>query len=205
MSFRRYAVLYLAAALGAIYLLVNAFGLLPGTQASKPASQTSGAVLGPHPLAEGDMKKLVFYTAPHVASRSGFEDLDGKEHSLADYKGKYVLLNLWATWCPSCRKEMPSISRLKQALEGEDFAVVTVATGRNTLAGINKFFDNAGISNLPILLDPSRSMAQDMGVLGLPVTVIIDPQGQEIARLTGDAEWDSPSAQAILKELIAQQ
>ena len=200
MGFRRYAVLYVAVALGAIYLVVNNFVLSPDT--NTPTAQ-SGGIIGMHPLAEGSMKKLSFHATAKDPYDAIFTDPDDVAHTLAEYQGKFVVLNMWATWCPPCRKEMPSINRLQQQLGGDKFAVVTIATGRNTLAGIRKFFDTASITDLPILLDPSQSMARSMGVLGLPVTVILNPQGQEIARLTGDAEWDSESALAIIKSLIA--
>ncbi|HBQ36940.1 MAG TPA: thioredoxin [Rhodobacteraceae bacterium] len=200
MGFRRYAFLYVPVAVGAIYLLVNSFVLAPQTET---ADVQSTGIFGAHPLAEGEMKKLSFHATPKPASQVPFNDPEGDEHNLADYKGKYILVNIWATWCPPCRKEMPSINRLQQQLGGENFEVVTIATGRNTLPGIRKFFDKAGITDLPILLDPTQGLARSMGILGLPVTVIIDPQGQEIARLTGDAEWDTQSALAIIKTLIA--
>lgn len=154
-------------------------------------------------LREGLMKKLVFHTEAKSVSDKVFTDPEGGEHRLADYKGKYILVNFWATWCAPCRKEMPSLDKLQETLGGERFEVVTVATGRNTLPGITKFFGKADVTHLPILLDPKQTLARDMGVLGLPITMIIDPEGREIARLRGDAPWDSKSALAIIGALIA--
>lgn len=154
-------------------------------------------------LREGLMKKLVFHSQPKPVSDKTFTDPDGGTHKLADYQGKYILLNFWATWCAPCRKEMPSLDNLQKQLGGPKFEVVTVATGRNTLPGITKFFEKAGVTQLPILLDPKQGLARDMGVLGLPVSVVIDPNGNEIARLRGDTEWDSKSALAIISALIA--
>jgi len=79
-----------------------------------------------------------------------------------------------------------------------------VATGRNALAGIDRFFDEIGITELPVLLDPKQKLARDMAVLGLPISVIINPEGQEIARLRGDAEWASDSAKSIISALITE-
>lgn len=154
-------------------------------------------------LRTGLMKKLTFHTAPKPTSDAQFTDPEGGVHSLAEYQGKYVVLNFWATWCAPCRKEMPSLDRLQAELGGDNFEVVTIATGRNTLQGITKFFDKAEVKHLPILLDPKQKLSRSMGVLGLPITVILDPDGNEIARLSGDAEWDSNSALAIIKTLIA--
>ena len=153
-------------------------------------------------LREGLMKKLVFHAEPKPISDVAFTDPDGGIHNLTDYQGKYILVNFWATWCAPCRKEMPSLDRLQAELGGNNFAVVPIATGRNTLPGITKFFDAAKVTHLPILLDPKQKLARNMGVLGLPITMIIDPEGREIARLRGDAEWDTQSALAIINALI---
>lgn len=154
-------------------------------------------------LREGTMKKLRIHATPQDVSAKVFLDRDDAEHSLADHRGKTILLNLWATWCAPCRKEMPALSALQAELGGEAFAVVTVATGRNPLRAVEDFMAERGIDNLPLLFDPTQGFARDMGVLGLPVSVIIDANGLEVARMQGDAEWDSPSAVAIIRAVIA--
>ncbi|MEM9524785.1 MAG: TlpA disulfide reductase family protein [Pseudomonadota bacterium] len=156
-------------------------------------------------LREGQMKKLMFHAEPKAVSRQSFTASDGATHTLADWRGKHVVLNFWATWCAPCRKEMPSLDRLQAAFGGEDFEVVTIATGRNSVEGIEKFFADGNIRNLPILLDEKQALARDMAVLGLPITVILEPGGKEIARLRGDAEWDSDSAKAIFAALIGRE
>jgi len=153
-------------------------------------------------LREGSMKKLNLHSEPKAAGTATFTDAEGGEHTLAEYHGQVVLLNFWATWCAPCRKEMPGLNALQAELGGEDFQVVTIATGRNMLPAITRFFDEVGATDLPILLDPKQKLARDMAVLGLPATVILDREGQEIGRLTGDAEWDSDSAKAVLRALI---
>ena len=150
-------------------------------------------------LLDGDMKKLMLWDAPVDVPEAVLLDATDGEHALADYKGKWVVLNFWATWCAPCRREMPSLERLQAAMP--EIAVVPVATGRNAVEGIQRFFDEAGVTTLPILRDPTSDLAHAMGVMGLPVTVILNPEGQEVARLIGDAEWDSDSAKAVLKEL----
>jgi hypothetical protein len=96
---------------------------------------------------------------------------------------------------------MPSLLRLQQAMP--DLAVLPVATGRNAVEGIERFYEEAGVQALPILRDPKSALARPMGVMGLPVTVILNPQGQEVARLIGDAEWDSAHAQTVLAAMMA--
>ncbi len=154
-------------------------------------------------LRDGDMKKLALHEAPVPLPEVVLLDAADGEHSLAEYRGKWVVLNFWATWCAPCRHEMPSLDRLQAALP--EIAVVPVATGRNSVTGIEKFFEEAEIKLLPILRDPKSELARPMGVMGLPVTVILNPEGQEVARLIGDAEWDSDSAKAIMAALVAGQ
>lgn len=153
-------------------------------------------------LREGDMKKLVLHSAPKAVSAQPFYDTEGGEHALADYQGKVVLLNFWATWCAPCRAEMPALEALSSDLEGDDFAVVPIATGRNPVPAVRRFFEEIGVDSLPILLDPKSKLAREMGVFALPVTVILDQEGFEIARLMGDADWNSESARAIFAALI---
>ncbi len=153
-------------------------------------------------LRDGSMKKLMFVD-PVEVSQVVFTDPEGGEHRLSDWQGKIVLVNFWATWCAPCRKEMPMLDALQSEFGGNDFEVLTIATGRNALAGIRRFFEEVGVTGLPIFLDPKQELARDMAVLGLPISVILNRDGKEIARLRGDADWDSDSAKAIIAALIA--
>ena len=150
----------------------------------------------------GDMRKLAFHASPLDLPDIVLLDETEAPRMLAEYKGQWVALNFWATWCAPCRKEMPSLQALDTAM-GDDFAVVTVATGRNSVEGIDKFFAEAGVTTLPKLRDPKSELARNMGVLGLPLTVILNPEGQEVARLIGDADWNSADAKAMLTALMA--
>ncbi len=154
-------------------------------------------------LRDGDMKKLVFHAEPQDVSDVPFTDPDGGEHRLSDWQGKHVVLNFWATWCAPCRKEMPMLDALQAEFGGESFEVVTVAAGRNSVQGIRRFFDEVGVERLPILLDPQQELSREMGVFGLPITVILNSEGQEIARLRGEADWESESAKAIISALVS--
>jgi thiol-disulfide isomerase/thioredoxin len=150
------------------------------------------------------MRKLGFHDEPLPAAQTAFESADGGEMRLSDFAGKHVVLNFWATWCAPCRKEMPTLAALQTALGGEEFEVVTVATGRNDPAGMASFMAEIGVDNLPLHRDPQQRLAREMGVLGLPVTVILNPEGMEIARLQGEADWNSESAKAIVSALLAE-
>ena len=157
-------------------------------------------------LREGDMMKLAVHEAPEAAALDeGFTGADGADMTLADYEGQVVLVNFWATWCAPCREEMPMLDALQREMGGDEFEVVTIATGRNPAPAMQAFFAEAGIEALPLHTDPRQALAREMGVLGLPVTVILDRAGQEVARLQGEAEWSSDSARAIIEALIAEE
>ncbi len=148
----------------------------------------------------GDMAKMVL-SDPAPLPDAALIDMADAPRSLAEFKGKWLVANFWATWCPPCREEMPALDRLQAAMP--EIAVVPVATGRNDPETITRFFTDAPIANLENLRDPTSDLAHAMGIMGLPVTVIVNPEGQEVARLIGDAHWDGPEAQAVLKALIA--
>ncbi len=152
---------------------------------------------------EGTMRKLIF-SEPRDVSPKTFTDPSGGEFTLADFEGKHVLVNFWATWCGPCRKEMPMLSEIQTDFGGDDFEVITIATGRNPLPAIDRFFEEIGVENLPKYLDPRSALARDMAVLGLPITLILDPEGREIARMRGDAEWNGESGRAVLKALLSE-
>ena len=151
-------------------------------------------------LLTGDMGKLVISQARALPQAELVDMTDGAA-SLEAYKGKWVVLNFWATWCAPCRTEMPSLDRLQTALPG--VAVVTVAVGPNPVPAIRRFMDEAGVTKVAMLRDPQAGLARQMGVFGLPVTVLINPEGLEVARLLGGAEWDQPGALAVLAAVMA--
>ena len=153
-------------------------------------------------LRGGDMAKLVVHKAPRDRIDETFRDLYGNPVTLADYSGKVVLLNIWATWCPPCRAEMPSLDRLAGEMEGAECAVIALSTDRGGVERVARFVADVQIENLKIMLDRSGDCSRRAGVLGLPATLILDRQGREIARLLGDADWDSPEARAILRRVI---
>ncbi|WP_113913240.1 TlpA disulfide reductase family protein [Roseovarius dicentrarchi] len=200
MRLSRSTLLYPALALGAIAVgLAVTFSSGDGAHADTPARDYSALAAG----LDGDMKKLSFHSAPKDASGESFTTEDGGTATLADYQGKYVLLNFWATWCAPCRKEMPMLSELQTEFGGDDFEVLTLATGRNAVPAIEGFFEEIGVTNLPAHRDPKQKIAREMGVLGLPITVILDRDGREVARMQGDAHWSSDSAKALIAGLVA--
>lgn len=151
---------------------------------------------------DGGLAKLS-PTDPTPVPETSFTDPEGGTHSLADYKGKVVLLNFWATWCAPCREEMPSLDALQAELGSDDFQVVAIAAGHNPAPAIEKFLTEARITNLPVLLDPRQTLARGMGVMGMPVTVLIDRDGNEIARLIGGADWASEASKTLIRQATA--
>jgi len=153
-------------------------------------------------LAVGEMADLVVHDAPVAASTLPYLTQDEAEAHLSDYLGRYVLLNFWATWCAPCRHEMPALDALQRQFGGADFAVVTLATGRNSPQAMRRFFEEEAITDLTLYRDINQQIAREMDVTALPITVILNPEGQEIARMLGEADWVSPEAVALIGALI---
>ncbi len=145
-----------------------------------------------------------------VATDSGpvpeltFLDADGNERTLKDFQGRVVVLNLWATWCAPCRKEMPSLDRLQSALGGDDFEVVALAVDRGDLSKVLTFYDEIGLEHLAIYHDSTAKAGRTLRAPGLPTTLIIDRNGDEVGRVLGDAEWDGDDVATLLEAVIAE-
>jgi len=123
--------------------------------------------------------------------------------NLADFKGKVVLLNIWATWCGPCRNEMPALDRLQAGLGGSDFEVVALSIDRGGMDAVRKFFADIGIGTLAMYLDSSGQALRTLSALGLPTTLLIDREGREIGRLIGPADWDSPEMVEFVRCVVA--
>jgi thiol-disulfide isomerase/thioredoxin len=134
-----------------------------------------------------------------------FVDGDGGNRSLSDFRGKVVLLNVWATWCVPCRKEMPILDRLQNTLGGADFQVVALSIDRKGLDVVRKFYGEIGIKHLAVYVDRGGRAVRDLSAAGLPTTLLIDRAGREIGRLVGPAEWDTPEMMAFIRRQIGQQ
>lgn len=142
-----------------------------------------------------------FEAASEMTDRTGvrFADANGTETGVADYSGRGIVLNFWATWCAPCVREMPALDRLQAALAGGGVEVLALSGDRGGTAAVRPFYEKNGIRNLEILVDKGLAAARSMGVQGLPTTVLINARGQEIGRLMGDAEWDAPEAADFLR------
>jgi thiol-disulfide isomerase/thioredoxin len=132
-----------------------------------------------------------------------FADADGQPKTLAAYSGKVVLLNIWATWCGPCRKEMPTLDRLQAKLGGPDFEVVALSMDRKGPEIVKKFYAEIGIRHLALNIDTSAKAMFTLGAVGLPMTLLVDRDGKEIGRLIGPAEWDAPDMVDFIRGRIA--
>lgn len=148
--------------------------------------------------------RFVASASPKPVPQLQFTGRAGRALSLADFRGKVILLNIWATWCAPCRKEMPSLDRLQAQLGGPDFEVVALSIdqGGDALFFVEKFFREIGVEHLRIYLDRTGGAAREVGALGLPATLLLDRRGLELGRLVGPAEWDSPEAIATIRQYL---
>lgn len=151
-------------------------------------------------LARASAEKLTASAAKTPVPALAFIDESGAAKSLADYAGRPVLLNIWATWCAPCVEEMPSLMRLQQQWPG--LAVLPVALDLGGVKAVRRFFDKNEISGLPVLVEQERSLRKSLKPKGLPLTLVIDAQGREVGRALGKVEWDSAEVIARLKALL---
>lgn len=151
----------------------------------------------------GDMKKLVIHKAPRDRIEKAFQTADGSDMSIADFAGKVMVVNFWATWCPPCRKEMPYLDALKGEIGGDDVDVIAIAMDRASVGKIEDFYASIDAAHLEILREPSLRIGTEAGILGMPVTIILDREGREVARLQGEAKWDGPDAKDMIARIVA--
>ncbi|MEZ5818474.1 MAG: TlpA disulfide reductase family protein [Hyphomicrobiaceae bacterium] len=168
---------------------------------TKPVALPSGP--GRNPLSVGQMAAFVFKKAPEEIPDLPFQDGEGKSRSLKEWQGKVVLVNLWATWCAPCRKEMPSLDRLQAELGSDKFQVVAISADKTGIAGARKFLDQIKVKTLGVYSDPTVRIHSALKAIGMPASLLLDAKGREIGRLVGPAEWDSPEAKALIKAAIA--
>lgn len=184
MTLSRWSIL--AAALVAVALAIS--GFLYGKW-TDPVHATADASAPPAALAPFLASK-----APPPVPLVAVSDASGAKLSLASFKGRYVLLNLWAPWCAPCVRELPALARLKSAAANGRFTILAVDVGRGTAADARSFLDAHGAKALDTYIDSNSALLRAFGAYGLPLTILIDPQGREVARAVGPAAWDTPEA-----------
>jgi thiol-disulfide isomerase/thioredoxin len=195
-----------AAGFAAIYVTLGG-GDNASEQQSSLARQDEAVGSGPvgpdgKRLNTGAMAGFVFKKAATTPPSVAFKDADGHERTLTNWRGRAVLLNLWATWCAPCRKEMPALDRLQAALGSDRFEVVALAVDKAGVEGARKFFDETGVGSLAIYVDTTARAGTTLKTIGLPTTLLIDREGREVGRLTGPAEWDSEEAKRLIRTVV---
>ena len=150
----------------------------------------------------GAMAAFVARKDPEALPEIRFQDADGRDRTLADWHGKVVLLNLWATWCLPCRKEMPALDRLQASLGSDAFQVVAISVDRTGVPGAKKFLEETKTQHLALYADPTARLTSTLRVAGLPATLLIDKDGREVGRLLGPAEWDGEEAKRLIQSAI---
>lgn len=184
---------------GAVYVTIGRSDkvqspAVAATVAADPAKVN--AVAG---LSTGQMTAFVFKKSPEPLPDVAFTDASGKPMTLADFKGRTVLLNLWATWCAPCRKEMPDLDKLQKELGSASFEVVALSVDRQGADAAKKFLDGIKVENLKLYIDPTARAAATLRAVGMPTTLLIDKQGREVGRLVGPAEWHSGDAKRLIE------
>jgi thiol-disulfide isomerase/thioredoxin len=158
------------------------------------------------PLAHGEVAALTMATAPLRLPDLAFEDADGKPKKLSDWRGRTVLVNLWATWCLPCRKEMPALDSLQTRLGGPNFEVVAVNIDTRDPEKPKNFLKEADLTRLGYFSDQKAKVFQDLKAigraLGMPTSVLVDGEGCEIATISGPAEWDSDDAVKLITAAV---
>ena len=171
----------------------------PAAEIASKLPETLPKGPGANPLSKGEM--AAFRTSRSRCLSFPSSMAQGGER-MKDWEGRVVLLNLWATWCAPCRKEMPALDRLQQALGSDRFEVVALSVDRGGIEKSKAFFDEIGVKALKLYVDPSTRATSKLKAVGLPATLLIDEQGREIGRLTGPAEWDSEDAKRLIQAVL---
>lgn len=191
---------------GAVKALIAACVVLYGAQAH--ADNTSPSMLSPaerstlETLMPADFDEFTLHAEPRPFRDKTFLNAKGTEIDLSTFDGGLTLVNFWATWCPPCLKELPGMERLQADFAGDGLTIVPISLDRGGLKKAGSFWKRKKFTAMGLYADPDKDLAQQMGVIGLPVTAVLGPDGREIGRLIGEAEWDSEDARKMIRYLI---
>ncbi|HYZ42968.1 MAG TPA: TlpA disulfide reductase family protein [Stellaceae bacterium] len=180
----------------AVALVLVALGLEYGPQFF------SARTVLQEPVEAADGLELTLFDRPRPMPEIRFADDQDHERTLEDFRGRVVLLNIWATWCAPCRKEMPALDRLQARLGGDEFVVIPLSVDRDGAAAVRRFYQEVGVKKLRIYVDPSARASHALSIPGVPTTLLIDREGREVARKMGEAEWDGPKMVSLVQQII---
>jgi thiol-disulfide isomerase/thioredoxin len=191
--------------LAAVYGIITFLGNRAGDAQCAPAVATAGRVA---PFARGEVAGVVVASRALQLPDLAFRDASGSERHLAEWQGRTVLLNLWATWCVPCRKEMPALDELQAKLGGPPFEVLSINIDTRDAAKPRAWLNEVGITRLGYYSDSSAKVFQDLKLvgraIGMPTTILIDPAGCEIGTIAGPAEWASEDALKLVHAALKQ-
>jgi thiol-disulfide isomerase/thioredoxin len=202
---RRRAVVAVAALAGALAVLAGIYGIgrlrgNPDETVCRPAFELARRIA---PLAHGEVAALAVAQKPFRVPELVFKDADGHSRNIRDWRGRTVLLNLWATWCVPCRKEMPALDALERKLGGPDFEVVAINIDTRDPDKPRIWLNEVGVKRLAYYSDASAKVFQDLKLagkaFGMPATMLIDRAGCEIGTMAGPAEWASEDAVKLVQ------
>jgi thiol-disulfide isomerase/thioredoxin len=205
---RRVIVIAVLCAIVAAAVLAGVYGMgrlrgNPAVAACEPAFKTAARIA---PLAQGEVAALTTAQKPFLVPDLAFKDADGHDRKLSDWRGRTVLLNLWATWCVPCRKEMPSLDALESSLGGPNFQVVAINIDTRDPEKPLTFLKDIGVTHLAYFSDRSAKVFQELKLagraFGMPTTLVIDRSGCEIGQMAGPAEWSSPDGVKLISAAI---
>ncbi len=198
----------MAAAVIAVLGLAAVYGItgLPRNGTDPACTETAAIAKRLAPLARGEVAAVSVADDPHRLPALTFRDASGAERHLADWKGRVVLLNLWATWCVPCRKEMPALAALQRKLGSENFEVVAVNIDTRDPDKPKAWLERTGVTGLAYYTDATARVFQELKAvgkaIGMPTSLLVDRSGCEIAYLAGPAEWASPDALALVQAAL---
>ena len=208
-ALRRVPIAIAAVVIGGVigYAGIHGFGGVKGNSGGDPTCRAAvDTARRIEPLARGEVAALTMATAPLRLPDLAFEDADGKPKKLSDWQGKTVLVNLWATWCVPCRREMPALQGLQEKLGGPNFEVVAINIDTRDPEKPRTFLQEANLTRLGYFNDQKAKVFQDLKsigrALGMPTSVLVDPKGCEIATIAGPAQWDSDDAIKLITAAV---
>ncbi|WP_421984195.1 TlpA family protein disulfide reductase [Roseibium sp.] len=146
--------------------------------------------------------RFTLLETPRQVPETAFFDGAGKPVFLKDFEGAYLVVNVWATWCEPCREEMPALDQLTRNLGNRNIRVLPISIDTTGAGNIESFYRLHKLTDLPVYLDPSQNTMRTLNVFGIPTTVLIDPDGREIGRMVGPAQWDSDESLEQLSEIL---
>jgi thiol-disulfide isomerase/thioredoxin len=189
--------------LAVLALAVLGLAALGVVRELRPAGDEVGKAPAPTVTAQGGALRVRRAETPRPLPALRFVDGTGAARSLDEFRGRALLLNIWATWCVPCRKEMPALDRLQQALGGPGFEVVALSIDRGGIPPVKPFYAELGLRALRVYVDPSADALTKLGAVGIPLTMFVDREGRELWRVVGPVEWDAPEVVDRLRNDLA--